>query len=464
MDTRDLEARLRRAVATYERAVPTPSGLERRIFSRIAVTSTPKQPGRDRSQPVSVKSTALAQLFGVAAAIALAVAIGFTVLYTRGHAPTGAPAAWNASGWWQAYFADATTGWFVESAPAAAGSTDHSVLYGTTDGGRDWQRLSSVKGDLGPLWVRGSEMLAMRTQSVGGPGCVENLLHSSDKGVHWTVRPFPSSISDVEPVFLPDLRNGWLIDFGGSLVACAPPGRLNLPVGKLPSSRGVLWRTSDGGQSWVQAASLDTFGIKVGGPVKVTTWNVDSAAVLLGGTSPSGRFLFVTHDRGKHWQVPQVPSPVGNAQAQLEPWIPTMFDDRNGLLEGNPPTSPTYVKGEPSSTYVLRTEDGGTHWSVPTQIDLPNGATGGLQFLSDRRWIVTSGFGQVYVTNDYGQHWQEVAPPDHRPNWTITFEGPELGVANLGPSKPGGGIDAVYQTIDGGLHWQRIELPAGSSP
>jgi photosystem II stability/assembly factor-like uncharacterized protein len=460
MDTHELEARLRGAVATYEREVPTPPGFEKRIFARIAVTSIPQQPGRDRSRSVSVKSTGLAQLFGVAAVIALAVAIGFTVVYTRGRGPAAAPVAWNVSGWYQPYFADATTGWFVKSASTATGSTDHSVLYATTDSGRDWQRISSVKGGLGPLWVRGSEMLAMQTQSVGG-GCVENLLHSSDQGAHWTVRPFPRSISDVQPIFLPDLRNGWLIDFAGNFVSCAPPGRVNLPEDKLASSRGVLWRTSDGGQSWVQVASLDTFGIKVGGPLTVTAWNVDSAAVVLGGTSPSGRFLFVTHDRGKHWQVVKAPAPVGNAQAQLEPWIPTMFDDRNGLVEGNPPTGPTYVKGEPSFTYVLRTADGGTHWSLPTQIDLPGGATSVLHFLSDRRW--TDGFGQ-YVTNDSGQHWQEVTPPDHRPNWNITFEGPELGVAILGPSKPGGGIDAVFQTIDGGLHWQRIELPAGSSP
>jgi photosystem II stability/assembly factor-like uncharacterized protein len=460
MDTHELEARIRGAVATYERLVPTPPSFEKRIFARIAVMPIPQQPARDRSPLVPLKSAALAQLFGVAAVIVLAVAIGFTVVYTRSHGPAAAAAAWNVSGWYQPYFADATTGWFVKSASTASGSTDQSVLYSTTDSGRDWRRISSVKGGLGPLWVRGSEMLAMQTQSVGG-GCVENLLHSSDQGAHWTVRPFPDSISDVQPIFLPDLRNGWLIDFAGNFVSCAPPGRVNLPEDKLPSSRGVLWRTSDGGQSWVQVASLDTFGIKVGGPLTVTAWNVDSAAVVMGGTSPSGRFLFVTHDRGKHWQVVKAPAPVGNAQAQLEPWIPTMLDDRNGLLEANPSTGPTYVKGEPSFTYVLHTEDGGTHWSVPTQIDLPGGAANGLHFLSNRRW--TDGFGQ-YVTNDSGQHWQKVIPPDHRPNWNIAFEGPELGVAILGPSKPGGGIDAVFQTIDGGLHWQPIGLPAGSSP
>ena len=456
METRELEARLRRTVATYEREVPAPSGLETRILSRVGVTSTPQRAGRDRGRSVKVKSTVLAQLFGVAAVIALAVAIGFTVVYTRSHGPGAPQPSWDASGWQGVYFADPTTGWFV------GGSSDHSILYGTTDGGRDWQRLSSVKGELGPLWVRGSEMLAMQTQSVRG-GCVENLLHSSDQGAHWIVRPFPSSVSDVQPVFLDDLRNGWLIDFAGGGLACVPPGRVNLTADKLPSLRGVLWRTSDGGQTWVQAASLDTFGIKVGGPIWVTTWNADSAAVVLGGTRP-GRFLFVTHDRGEHWEVPQLPGPPGTARAQLEPGLPMMFDDRDGLLEGNAPTRSTYVKVEPSSTYVLRTDDGGTHWSVLTQVEVPGGAIGGLQFLTDQRWIVTSGFGHVYVTNDSGQHWQEVTPPDHRPNWTITFEGPGVGVAILGPTKPGGGIEAVFQTIDGGLHWQRIELPASGSP
>jgi photosystem II stability/assembly factor-like uncharacterized protein len=448
MDTPELEARIKRSRATYDRVVPIPPGFERRLLARIAVTPSGKRQGTARRRPLGVKRSAIAQVLGAAALIAIAAAIGVTLVFTRSHAPASAPSLWSPSGWFNGYFANESDGWLVEG-PIRNGTVDTASMYKTVDGGRTWQRIVSAKGGLGPVWVQGSQIMAMQVQSVAG-GCIENLLYSEDGGAHWAIRHFPAVIFDVQPIFLPDLRHGWLIDFAGNLVSCAPPGR---QTSSLPPSRGVLWRTSDGGKSWVEVARRDTFGV-AGPPIELTAWGADSAA------AGSARALFVTRDGGTHWHPLQLPLPSGFHEAQIEIGLPVMLDDLNGFIQETPVGS---VKGGPVSSYVLRTADGGQHWSAPVDVSLPSGVAGSLQFLTTRRWVAVSGYIRVYLSNDSGQSWREITPmvaPPQASNWELDFASPDLGVATL--SYANGSVD-LFRTTDGGLHWQHIEVPSNSS-
>ena len=444
ISSEELDQRLRGYLARRA-AEPAPVTLEARLLRNVREWDTHGSPRPAR----------LTQFLATVAMVILAIGLGFAFLYARSHMParfepnpTPAPTSnlepsSSAAGWWRADFISDSIGWFVRRVEAAGGgSADHSVLYGTTDGARHWQQLSSVKGDLGPLWVNGSEVLAVQADSVGG-GCVKHLLHSSDEGAHWTVRNFPSTVSDVLPFFLPDLRSGWLVDFSGNMMSCGPG-----PVSS-EASRGFVWRTSDGGQNWLPVADTETFGIAGVYAVRATAWSPSSAAVMVGGANVHGK-LFVTHDAGVHWQPAQVAAP-GNV---LGIGTPVMFDDQRGLA--------------PGGDTVMRTADGGYHWSrlVPLSLPATTPSRPGKQiqltlgtFLSDRRWI-TAGSG-LYVTNDSGQTWREVTPvvPSvGQDGWAVSFMTPSLGVASFG--ERGFNVTAVFKTTDGGSHWGVVNLPA----
>lgn len=113
--------------------------------------------------------------------------------------------------------------------------------------------------------------------------------------------------------------------------------------------------------------------------------------------------------------------------------------------------------------FILRTTDGGQHWSNVSPAyatDLPNGEYDGgvaTMFLSASiAWVVTARH-RVYHTTDGGQTWQErqLKPPaDSNDTAYITFSNAQDGwiVFNASVSSSGE-VYFIFSTIDGGNNW-----------
>ena len=317
------------------------------------------------------------------------------------------------------------------AAPATAAGCSASVLR-TTDGGSSWRVVYRRTGqtfqqvefvDARHGWLRGA----------GG-----RLLRSSDGGRTWSPLPVPCPAGQSPgPLAFASPSSGLLV--------CQAPAD-GLTVAK------TLFSSSDGGSAWTpvpaalppsgSAASLalTTSGLgwlctlPVGGPLWVTrdggrSWRQAAPSLqgadLLGVAVPSGRTgalyallglgpraaVLRSADGGAHWS---------GVYPGAGPFL--------GTVGGAPPVefvSPSegYAVGLPwAPAAVLRTRDGGATWHRTG--DLPAGAVLDWSFTtSGRGWAILAGHGaraQVLATTDGGRSWRTVPPSwAGSPRWVL---------------------------------------------
>lgn len=235
---------------------------------------------------------------------------------------------------------------------------------------------------------------------------------------------------------------------------------------QVTSNLGRTWRTV-----WHQrGASLTWIGSAPG-------------EILAAGSSSKERpFLVETSDAGARWRTVGValdPSLVTGVQTRYvhlaleEFWEQEQFDFLTPQLSFAMPDS---MEGQavhpPSPPVLLRTTDGGEHWSP---VRLPGGSpTGGLVFTLDGHGFATGNspkcLGQIWATGDYGRTWSEV-PGTCVDDWlsSLSFPTPKLGFAAGGDwakyTATGRQRLDLFQTTDGGFHWHRVyQGPGRQSP
>ncbi|HYW27397.1 MAG TPA: hypothetical protein VE953_24715 [Terriglobales bacterium] len=256
------------------------------------------------------------------------------------------------------WFASMAEGWLLTSA-----TEDGSMsVFHTTDGGRGWSLLSGpateplltgLLGQKGRIQFATSQDGWISTTRADPP--VQVLLATRDGGRTWRAvdLPPPPGLNMTGKVLTGDLpmlsgQDG-LLTAGLSSPRPRPSSLpANAAVG-MPVEAVYLYQTHDGGRTWSFLRRLDQFGI---GFEDATHWyRVGVTGVAL------------SDDAGRTWgPVRPVPQPRG--------WYPqrTIFMGSNGWTVLQRPLATPNVPNAGMRYAVLRTTDGGAHW---TEGELP---------------------------------------------------------------------------------------------
>jgi photosystem II stability/assembly factor-like uncharacterized protein len=293
------------------------------------------------------------------------------------------------SGIHQMTFVDSTHGWLLISLGAATGSEAVSV-WGTTDGGRSWSKRAQ----------------SPRPQTESAPG---QLSSSCDKtGITFTTE-----------------TAGWLTS------GCAAGG---------PS----IYRTLDGGHTWtfqpLQAPpgqTQENLGNSANAEPPVflnQSFGLLPVVLALGSKNTPSLVVYATHDGGRTW-IPSVPVTSGRLMAAVRP---------------------DYWVIEVSPSRIATTQDGRRYNFIPSDVDLSQ--TQQLTFANEQTGLALtvvspSGGYELLRTTDGGAHWSAVS---FGPEAAISAAGDSgLGAAGLFPNQPG----RTQCVIHGGGPAPGIQVP-----
>ena len=252
--------------------------------------------------------------------------------------------------------------WFFDARQGLALRSD-GVLLSSSDGGRSWQTSVAL-----PQTSHSDGCNGLDAEGLHGAGdgalfafCArqKNLYRSTDRGAHWQPVTTPDIGGVLQAQFV-SASTGWLTLCAGlinrssgrcfeQLVATTDGGRSWVPQGALPSETrmhwadaqlgvrvgidGVIWRSADGGATWIQAQTDGSSGAP--------------DVVLLSARGPS--FIIPRYagdalrsdDAGRTWH--KVPGLRAKAMA--------FADARRGWAVG-------------TGGQILRTLDGGLTWQA----------------------------------------------------------------------------------------------------
>lgn len=338
-------------------------------------------------------------------------------------------------------FADSLNGWL-------AYSDNHRKILSTEDGGQTWSTyqadagigLSLVEsGDANHVWVGGS---------------YGHILHSGNGGTDWTDLSQRLDLGGiVEGVFVDSLR-GWL--FGSRTVDGV--------------QQDVLWRTSDGTQTWENQArgtndryiagdfvSRDIGWIMTNDRTLLRTVNAGVDWEVLEGSSEwnitnfdfcdeshgaaiAGMTLLITEDGGENWHGITITDSVGFSDIEF-------VDAANIWAIGNRRTSDW---PDPVNFLNVRahSSNGGADWDIEVFEDATL-AFNEVEFLSNTTGFLTNvADNSVWRTQNEGEDWEPVPVPvsNEIKKLTATGDNNIWGVWNH---------NEIIQSRDGGDTWQR---------
>jgi photosystem II stability/assembly factor-like uncharacterized protein len=293
-----------------------------------------------------------------------------------------------------------TTGWGLTTWSSDPTQPVQHIIR-STDGGHGWVLVTPPDYTPG----RGFLILYARSASeawasVNGTGIVSAssapLWHTADGGLTWRA----SSIATSNPsqiTFIDD-RHGWIAasPLGGT------PGQFLVEV----------WRTTDGGASWVQISpTAPVLGRTTGLGFRDATTGWAAA-----GAPGSTAFLSVTHDGGATWQPQALPSPI-----------------------------PTIIQGEVTSTEVLPPAfSNASEGILPVQLGTGAG----------------SGTGVVYLTHTGGSTWSLGPWAPGWCEWSLNASGQQFMACSPSPSSTGasGTPATLYRLSATQTRWEPIPI------
>ena len=271
---------------------------------------------------------------------------------------------------------NSTQGWVITGS-----TTQLSNLFVTNDGGVNWKNISPAL----QFYYKGTG--AFYNQSFGwfvelDPGQQFIVERTTDGGRTWT---------SSSPVATPYGDGKMQIDRISKevgYIAIGSAGMTNPPS--------ALYRTTDGGKTWVRLPNTPTSGkIKFISSLNgwLSGWNFTPNDLLKKRTGHTGQgytWLYKTKNEGKSWNRVQLPVPI----SLRSDWISgenLFFHAQWGAVvfyfSGNSGTNDVY------KLYV--TNDGGRNWSI---YDLPMTPNEGIQGSLDLQFVSNSiGYLQVYT-------------------------------------------------------------------
>jgi photosystem II stability/assembly factor-like uncharacterized protein len=330
-------------------------------------------------------------------------------------------------------FLDEAHGWLMgtscENGPRSAGGTCRFTVQATQDGGHTWRELPP------PDFQAGQTVCCLQLLNLtDGWAYGTSLFSTHDGGQTWKDESIRGSI---QQLFMTG-NTFWMF------------GQLCSAAEQEPCSYKVLV-SRDQGKTWQPTAAQPSAPWPRGQLVAV---GANDAWLLYSGSTDgigNGATLFVTHDRGTHWQEQPTPPCARHNSSFMA-----------GLASGEL----WYMcAGQPATDMQLKhlyvSPDGGVHWNLVAEASLEGlnnlYATGHVKELA----VPTSGDGWVLHnrgtldhSTDGGYTWKAAIP---------------YGVANPGDASYGPLVytdnqhlwvaaqNRIFHTSDGGLSWE--ELP-----
>jgi photosystem II stability/assembly factor-like uncharacterized protein len=243
----------------------------------------------------------------------------------------------------------------------------------------------------------------------------------------------PAPFGDGQLHFV-DARRGWMMATLG-----AGAGSMGIAV----------FQTQDGGATWTQSytndpnqpeagSSLPLGGLKNG----IAATSIEKA--WIGGVTyaPGTVYLYQTVDGGRSWTKSPVQDPAGYEQAELQTAGPVFVDAGIAYL----PVHLSSQNGVLLAIYLSR--DGGASWLLSPEL-IPQG--GPMDFVSAQTGFVWNGT-NFYATKDAAQSWTVVTPDLA---FGDTFSGMDFVTPQVGfvLRTDASGIASLYKTVDGAATW-----------
>ena len=272
------------------------------------------------------------------------------------------------------YFTDSLYGWVVG---------DTGTILHTTDGGETWtiQDPGTVNPVMFVFFLDRQHGWALSWSLQGFFGTL--ILSTSDGGETWLHVTYPEDNIFMHVITFRDLQNGWM---GGAPHA--------------------LVRTTDGGQTWQQAA-IDTSAIAFFPVLDIAFWD-DHYGYASGGMFDIAGVTWSTSDGGEHW------TPIANAEAPADEVHELhLFDSLNVLGAG----------GDPDQGYgvgMLRTGDGGSHWEYE-ELSMAGNAFD-IDFRNETEaWAPLGPQQKLIYSLDAGTTWTQVDSPESSAIFDMVF-------------------------------------------
>ncbi len=169
--------------------------------------------------------------------------------------------------------------------------------------------------------------------------------------------------------------------------------------------------------------------------IPVDNMNLTSIVQTDAGLVTAGELghILISSDQGNSWQQASLSQQRHALITRLH-----FTDDRHGLAIGH-------------EGWILKTEDGGRHWK---EVAFNPGSEPLLSInrLPSGVWMAIGAFGQALVSNDNGNSWSSMPPPN----------GTDWHLNNLLPSKDHttwlivGEAGTLFRSTDGGQSWETI--------
>jgi photosystem II stability/assembly factor-like uncharacterized protein len=248
----------------------------------------------------------------------------------------------------------------------------------------------------------------------------------------------------------------------------------------MQSERVEVYRSTDGGETWIKVASTDDTGsgLPFGGFKRsiiflnsTTGWiNWES----LGSKVP---ILYVTHDGGRTWRPQEMPIPPRVQQERSQdsdflpptPGPPKFFTAQDGIVRVDFPLEP---HGDPRTLVVFYvTHNSGATWTPTTPVPVTAYHTQPSDFVSMNRgwlkqaeqsqWLKQTQADTLYTSNDGGRSWTTTrVGPLFADVTQLNFISPEVGFAVRNTDPGGGGARQtppfLLRTRDGGRTWAPV--------
>jgi photosystem II stability/assembly factor-like uncharacterized protein len=334
---------------------------------------------------------------------------------------------------------DALIGWAVTHDQNASFGSPTNGLVRTTDGGTNWRDVTPQTRFY--LNANSVDVLTSLFAWVGQ-------FRTVDGGRTWKQTPTPlaRSIHFINP------RDGWLLAFQGA------------------NNRSVetdVYRSTDGGESWVRVAS-SRFGAAdktdlpdvVGGDPHITFLNTTTGWITRSDPVDlfEWKYLHVTRDGGRTWTQQRLPLPSQLTSSWGSGILPPkFFTTQDGTL---PVFYTNLVSDHPIASFavIYVTRDGGTTWKYSTPVSVANQtrridnygrAMWGMNFVDINHGWMSDG-SVLYATVDGGRQWMALRPASFTDIRQVDFVSTQVGWA-VRHAPP-----FLLKTLDGGRTWSPV--------
>lgn len=314
------------------------------------------------------------------------------------------------------------------------------ALLHTVDGGRRWRNVTpprvtfwvqggwpSLPHNTATAFLSGSSARTVTETAISHRGTGTLLVSGTrDGGRHWrqwTVRlPHLADRAVPNPIVnqldFANRRDGWLV-FGPDGGAAAGMD----PVGM------ELWRTVDGGHSWIRVTEIPGRAGIIAGIVTFTSpldgWMTEGHVA----GPRAGVTLMHTTNGGGTWQ--KVPLPVDPGPLASFSGVAVLVVTANGAE-------------------VVRSDDGGRRWSSPRRIPGQHGLNSGVEALGGRViWDLAGPL--LWRSTNGGATWMI----ESRQGWLTRNRGVDFLNQRMGWvwDSAAEGQARIWMTSDGGKHW-----------